>query len=78
MWHIRPIPNEEAQDILRQFYDQDLQSDGYVANTSRVWSYRPDVGALMRQVQKAIRSHMRLRTFELITLATARTLGCVY
>lgn len=78
MWHIHPIPDEEAQDVLRQFYEQDLKEDGYVSNTTRVWSHRPEIGAAWRQLQKSIRSRLRLRTYELVTLAAARGMGCVY
>ena len=78
MWHIHPIPNDEAQGPLREAYDQDLQEDGYVSNTTRVWSYRPEVMLLWRQLQRAIRSHLRLRTYELVTLSAARAMGCVY
>lgn len=34
--------------------------------------------ALWTQLLKAARSHLRLRTYELVTLAAARSIGCVY
>ncbi len=78
MWHIQPIPDAEAQGTLRELYDQDLKDEGYIWNTTRVWMYRPEMLGTWRQVQKTVRTHLRLRTFELVTLAAARAMGCVY
>ncbi len=78
MWHIQPIADAEAQGALRELYDQDLKDEGYIWNTTRAWMYRPEMLGTWRQVQKTIRTHLRLRTYELVTLAAARTMGCVY
>lgn len=78
MWHIETTEDEAAAGALRELYDQDLKEYGYVWNTSRVWSQRPETGALWKQLQKEIRSHLRLRTYELATLAAARAMDCVY
>ncbi len=78
MWHIHPIADEDAQGALRELYDQDLKEDGYISNTTRAWQYRPEMVALWQQLSKAIRSHLRLRAYELITLAASRAIGCKY
>jgi alkylhydroperoxidase family enzyme len=78
MWLIPPVGDQDAEGALRELYDADLKGDGYVANTTRAWSYRPEIYALWSQLVKAIRSHLRLRTYELVVLAAARTIGCVY
>ena len=78
MWHVQPVSDEKAEGPLRELYNQDLEADGYVSNTTRAWSYRPEMMALWTQLLKAIRSHLRLRTYELVTLAAARSMGCVY
>jgi uncharacterized peroxidase-related enzyme len=78
MWYISPIADADAEGLLRELYEQDLKDNGYVTNVTRVWSYRPELAAPWRQVLKTIRSHMRLRVYELITLAASQAIGCVY
>ena len=78
MWHIQPVDYENADGLLRELYQQDLDKNGYVDNTTVAWSYRPEVMVLWTQLIKAIRSNLRLRTYELITLAAARSMGCKY
>jgi uncharacterized peroxidase-related enzyme len=78
MWYIQPIADEDAEGVLRDLYDQDRKEAGYVSNKVRAWRYRPEMAASWQQMLKTIRSHMRLRTFELITLAASHAIGCVY
>jgi len=78
MWNIQPIADENVEGTLRELYDLDLAKDGYITNITRSWSYRPDTMVFWTQLHKAIRSHMRLRTYELVTLAASRAIGCVY
>ncbi len=78
MWYISPVTNDEADGILRDRYDQDLKENGYVPNTTRAWSYRPDLMTQWLQLIRGIRSHMRMRVYELVTLATSRAIGCIY
>ena len=67
-----------VEGTLREWYNQDLEKNGYVTNITRAWSYRPEMMPLWTQLLKAIRSHLRLRAYELITLAASRSIGCVY
>jgi hypothetical protein len=78
MWYITPVADDDAEGVLRELYNQNPLGDDYVSNTSRVWSYRPEVAVQWQQLLRTIRSHMRLRTFELVTLAASRAIGCVY
>jgi len=78
MWYIQPIEDELAQGTLRELYNLDIEKKGYIWNTTRVWMYRPEMLALWQELQKAVRTHLRLRTYELVTLAAARAMGCVY
>ena len=78
MWYIKPAADEDAEGLLREVYDQDRKENGYVRNTSRVWSDRPELAAPWQQILKTIRSHLRLRAYELVTLAASRSIGCVY
>ncbi len=76
--YIPPVADQEAEGVLRELYDQDLKTDGYVSNTTRAWSYRPEVGALWKQMLKTVRSHLRLRSYELVTLAASRAIRCIF
>ena len=78
MWHIQPVSDEKAEGTLRELYNQDIEKDGYISNTTRAWSHRPEMMALWMQLLETIRSHLRLRTHELVTLAAARSMGCIY
>ena len=78
MWNIKPVRNEDAKALLGELYEQDRAANGYVRNVSRAWSYRPELADPWQQILKTIRSNLRLRPFELITLAASREIGCVY
>lgn len=78
MWHTQPVPDDSVEESLREFYKADLEKDGYVWNTSRVWSHRPELMGLWMQLFKKIRTNLRLRSYELVTLAAARSMGCIY
>lgn len=78
MWYVQPVADEKAEGTLRELYDQDLKTGGYVKNTTRVWSYRSEMMAPWMQMLKTIRSHLRLQTFELVTLAASHAIGCKY
>ena len=78
MSYIRTVPAEEATDKLQELYNDDLKSLGYVANYTKAMSLRPDVIAAWRNLIGAIRSKMRLRRYELVTLAAASALRCTY
>jgi uncharacterized peroxidase-related enzyme len=78
MWNIKPVSDEDAQGALRDLYKQDIEGSGYVRNVSRAWTYRPELGGHWQQLLKMIRSNMRLRPFELVTLVASREIGCVY
>jgi uncharacterized peroxidase-related enzyme len=78
MWYIQPVADEDVEAALREVYSQDIEIDGYVKNTSRVWSHRPEMISLWLPLMKSIRSNLRLRTYELVTIAAAHAIGCVY
>lgn len=68
----------EAEGKLRSIYEGDIQSMGYVPNHAKVFSLRPDVLEAWRAFQGSIRKNLRLRRYELVTLAAAMTLKCRY
>jgi uncharacterized peroxidase-related enzyme len=78
MWNLQPVADEKVEGKLRELYNQDLEKDGYVTNITRAWSYRPEMMPLWTDLLKSVRSHLRLRTYELVTLAASRAIGCVY
>jgi uncharacterized peroxidase-related enzyme len=78
MWHIEPVEDVKVDPVLREVYDLDIEKDGYIWNTNRVWSHRPEMIGLWLPLMKSVRSHLRLRQYELVTIAAARAIGCVY
>jgi hypothetical protein len=78
MAFIREIALEEATGEVREAYDNDLNTLGYVANYTRVFALRPAVRVAWVGLIGAIRSAMDPRRYELITLASASRLRCSY
>jgi uncharacterized peroxidase-related enzyme len=68
----------EAEGRLREIYEGDRQSMGYVPNHAKVFSLRPEVLETWRAFQGSIRKNLRLRRYELVTLAAAMELKCRY
>ncbi len=75
---IDTIQDSEAEGKLRQLYDGDLKNYGYIPNHAAVFSLRPDVLEAWRTFQASIRKNLRLRRYELVTLAAAVALKCRY
>jgi uncharacterized peroxidase-related enzyme len=75
---IQTISEAEAQGKLRELYEGDQKSLGYVPNHARVFSLRPEVLEAWRAFQGSIRKNLRIRQYELVTLAAAMALKCRY
>jgi uncharacterized peroxidase-related enzyme len=75
---IQTIQEAEAEGKLREIYDGDRKSLGYVPNHAQVFSLRPEVLEAWRAFQGSIRKNLRLRRYELVTLAAAQALNCRY
>ena len=78
MAFIKTVPAAQAEGKLLEIYQEDLKTKGYVANHTSAFSLRPDVYRAWQNLLGSIRSHMRLRRFELVTLAAAQALKCTY
>src|SRR5512140_14537 len=78
MAFIQTVPAEQATDKLQELYNDDLHSLGYIANYTQAMSLRPEVNAAWRNLIGTIRSRMRLRRYELVTIAAAAALRCTY
>jgi alkylhydroperoxidase/carboxymuconolactone decarboxylase family protein YurZ len=75
---IQSVRPEDAGDELKEIYEQDLKSQGYIANYTKTMSLRPKAIEAWRALSRTVRSTMRLRRYELITLAAAVALRCTY
>jgi uncharacterized peroxidase-related enzyme len=75
---IQSTSEAEAQGKLREIYEGDQKNMGYVPNHARVFSLRPEVLEAWRAFQGSIRKNLRLRRYELVTLAAAMALKCRY
>jgi uncharacterized peroxidase-related enzyme len=75
---IQTVSESEAEDKLREIYEGDRKSMGYVPNHAKVFSLRPEVLEAWRAFQGSIRKNLRLRRHELVTLAAAMALKCRY
>lgn len=78
MTFIRTIPSEEAEGKVKEMYDLDIKDVGYVGNGTKAMSLRPDAYLAWEALRKTVRSKMRLRRYELVTIATASALHCTY
>jgi hypothetical protein len=78
MAYIRTVPENEATGELRALYDEDIKSQQYVANYTQAMSLRPKAIAAWRLLSRSIRANMKLRRYELVTLAAAIALRCTY
>jgi uncharacterized peroxidase-related enzyme len=75
---IHTIKETEAEGKLKEIYQDDLKSYGYVPDHAKVFSLRPDVLEAWRSFQKSIRKNLQLRRYELVTIAAAIALRCRY
>lgn len=75
---IRTIPPEEATGLLKELYDYDQKSLGFVANYTRALSLHPEIMAAWRNLTRQIRIRMDDRRYEVITLAASAALRCTY
>lgn len=75
---IRTILPAEAEGKLQEIYQHELQTQGYIANGTMTLSLRPEVFEAWEHLLKTIRSKMRLRRFELVTIAASGALHCTY
>ncbi len=75
---IRTIPEDQAEGLVRDLYESARQTNGYVPNFVKALSIHPEVYDAWLKLIGAIRGNMRLRRYELVTLASAMELGCTY
>ena len=78
MAFIDTIGTDEATGEVREMYEHQQRSWGFVPNYARVFSHRPEIMSLWANLQRGIRSHVDPRRFELVTLAAAHALRSSY
>lgn len=78
MTFIETIPEDQAKGRVREQYQADLKSKGYIANYTKAFSLHPEAYDAWLNLLGSIRSNMRLRRYELVTLAAAMAIKCSY
>jgi uncharacterized peroxidase-related enzyme len=78
MAFIDPISEDEATGEVAEMYEDDRADQGYVANTTRAFSHRPQVLEAWAGLRAAVTGAMDSRRYELATLAAARRLRSSY
>ena len=78
MSHIDTIAPAEAEGEVRNMYLRLQQGWGFVPNYAKVFSHRPAVMQAWAGLQHTIRENIDDKSYELVTLAAAQTLGSSY
>jgi uncharacterized peroxidase-related enzyme len=78
MAFISTIPEDQASTDVREMYDKNLATHGYLPNYVRLFSHRPQVMEAWGGLMRSIRGNMDTRRYELVTLAAARALNSSY
>ena len=78
MSYLPTVPPEKAAGEVKIMYDKDLAAQGYVANSTRAFSRRPDALQGWLALKNAITSGMDPRLYELVTVAAATSIRSSY
>jgi hypothetical protein len=78
MAFIKTIPEEQAENLVKEWYEADKKSNGYIPNFTKAFSLNPEAYDSWKKLIGSVRSKMRLRRFELVTFATAMAVKCTY
>jgi hypothetical protein len=78
MTFIKTISEEQAESLVQDQYQAAQKNMGYVPNYTKAFSIHPEVYDAWTKLVGAIRSKMRMRRYELVTLASAMALKCTY
>lgn len=75
---IKTVAPSEAEGVLHEYYQEDIEDLGVPSNTTRSFSLHPDTYEGWRGLIRSIRKHVRMRDYELATLAAAMQMGCTF
>jgi hypothetical protein len=78
MAFINTIPEDQAENLVKEWYQTEAKSNGYVPNYTKAFSLHPEAYDAWKKLIGAIRSKMRLRRYELVTFASAMANKCTY
>src|SRR4051812_20820436 len=78
MTYIETVSEDRATGPAAAMYETDRAALGFVPNFTKAFSARPGVYAAWRDLNRAIKSNMDARRYELATLAAARRLRSSY
>jgi len=78
MPYLHTVPPEEAVGEVKAIYDQDVATQGHVANFTRAFSDRPEVLQGWLALKDAITSRTDPRLYELATVAAATAIRSSY
>ena len=75
---IDTIPEEGAEGLLGEFYQQQKRAWGFLPNYAAAFSTRPEVAMAWSVLNKTVRDGMDRRRFEIATIGAARALRSTY
>lgn len=78
MAFVRTVPEHDATGLVRELYERDTASQGYVQNYVTALSLHPEIIVAYRDLIKMLRERMDLRRYELITIAVSAAVRCSY
>lgn len=76
--YIKTINVDQAEGLVQEQYQADLQNRGYIPNFTQIFSLHPEISDAWTKLISSVRSKMRLRRYELVTFAAAMALDCTY
>ena len=74
------LPDPPTDDAVEETYQEDRASDGYIANVTRLWAWRPDLAESFTQLRSHLMETSELgdRDFAVLVASTAGALGDSY
>jgi uncharacterized peroxidase-related enzyme len=75
---IDTVPEETAEGVLADFYQQQRGAWGFLPNFAAAFSTRPEVARAWSLLNKTVREGMDRRRFEIATIGAARALRSTY
>jgi hypothetical protein len=78
MAFIKTIPEDQAEGLIKEWYQTEQKSNGYIPNYTSIFSLNPEAYDGWKKLIGSVRSRMRLRRYELVTFATAMVTECTY
>ncbi len=78
MSNLNLIEEDKAENLLKDLYQAEEKANGYVPNYAKAMSLNPEAYDAWKKLIGTIRSKLRLRRYELVTLASAIELKCTY